>query len=457
MGLDPNIILQGQQYDPMQSIGKAVQLSSLMRQGELQGLQADQARQEMQDTITLRNLYKQHASDPAALLQGVRGAGLYKQADELEKSGLERQKLATDRDKTLGEIDKNKAETLLRHLEYTKSAMTGVIADPSDANIAQALGGFVQNGVMTQEQAQAEYQKVAGMPLAARKQYLMFHAAKQDQAISMLTPKLEALDLGGSRQIVDMNGFTNPGAVGQSIKKTVTPDAQLSASTAIRGQNMTDARAREGLGIQVDMKKIALQKAQHEQADRVQAKGAQLSAADDALSVLNKAINHPGRLAATGVSSYLGGGIIPGTEGRNFSAVVDQIKGVAFLQAFSNLKGGGQITEIEGKKATDAIARLDTAQSEGEFLQSLKDLKAVMEAGRKRLSAGAGATATDPGNSPSATASVAPASLPFADGARVSSGRISPPAPKAGASEDGYIFLGGDPADPKRWKKASAK
>ena len=446
MGLDPNIILQGQQYDPMQSIGKAVQLSSLMRQGELQGLQADQARQEMQDTITLRNLYKQHASDPAALLQGVRGAGLYKQADELEKSGLERQKLATDRDKTLGEIDKTKAETLLKRLEYTKSAMTGVIADPSDANIAQALGGFVQSGVMTQEQAQAEYQKVAGMPLAARKQYLMFHAAKQDQAISMLTPKLEALDLGGSRQIVDMNPQTNPGALGQQVRKTASPDAV-----------MADDRKREELGIQVDMKKIALQKAQHEQADRVQAKGAQLSAADDALSVLNKAINHPGRLAATGVSSYLGGGIIPGTEGRNFSAVLDQIKGVAFLQAFSNLKGGGQITEIEGKKATDAIARLDTAQSEGEFLQSLKDLKAVMEAGRKRLSAGAGATATDPGNSPSATASVAPASLPFADGARVSSGRISPPAPKAGASEDGYIFLGGDPADPKRWKKASAK
>ena len=299
---------------------------------------------------------------------------------------------------------------------------------------------------MTQEQAQAEYQKVAGMPLAARKQYLMFHAAKQDQAISMLTPKLEALDLGGSHQIVDVNPQTNPGALGQQVRKTASPDAV-----------MADGRKREELGIQVDMKKIALQKAQQEQADRVQAKGAQLSAADDALSVLDKAINHPGRLAATGVSSYLGGGIIPGTEGRNFSAVLDQIKGGAFLQAFSNLKGGGQITEIEGKKATDAIARLDTAQSEGEFLQSLKDLKAVMEAGRKRLSAGAGATATDPGNSPSATASVAPASLPFADGARVSSGRISPPAPKAGASEDGYIFLGGDPADPKRWKKASAK
>ena len=40
MGLDPNIILQGQQYDPMQSIGEAMQLSSLMRRGELQGLQA---------------------------------------------------------------------------------------------------------------------------------------------------------------------------------------------------------------------------------------------------------------------------------------------------------------------------------------------------------------------------------------------------------------------------------
>ena len=447
MGLDPNIILQGQQYDPMQSIGKAMQLSSLMRQGELQGLQADQARQEMQDTITLRNLYKQHAADPAALLQGVRGAGLYKQADALEKSGIERQKLATEQTKALGEIDKTKAETLLKRLEYTKSAMTGVIADPSDANIAQALGGFVQSGVMTQEQAQAEYQKVAGMPLAARKQYLMFYAAKQDQAISMLTPKLEALDLGGSHQIVDVNPQTNPGAIGRSYSKTATP-----------GETMADSRARDAAKASAASKPpagyrwTASGNLEAIPGGPVEAKpnaAAQKTAdAREVLALLDQA--EPLLGIATG--SYVGAGM--DSLNRAFGKSTPGAQGAAQLKA---LEGAliAKMPKMSGPQSDkDVLLYRQMAGEIGDPTvpadQKRAAIKVIREINQRYL----GESGAAPGGDP---APAAPASLPFADGARVSSGRISPPAPKAGASEDGYIFLGGDPADPKRWKKASAK
>lgn len=438
MGLDPNIILQGQQYDPMQSIGKAMQLSSLMRQGELQGLQADQARQEMQDTITLRDLYKQHASDPAALLQGVRGAGLYKQADALEKSGLERQKLATEQTKALGEIDKTKAETLLKRLEYTKSAMTGVMADPSDANIAQALGGFVQSGVMTQEQAQAEYQKVAGMPLAARKQYLMFHAAKQDQAISMLTPKLEALDLGGSRQIVDMNPQTNPGALGRSYSKTATP-----------GETMADSRARDA----AEQGKLPAGY-RRGPGDTLQAipggpadpNARQTAAANKVLPLLDKAE----KLLDSATGSYLGAGYDVAAQAFGRST-----KGAQATAQLKALEGSLMLAQprMEGPQSNaDVLLYRQMAGQIGDSTVPAETRRAAIRTIRELQEKYA--SSSPAGSVPQAQPA---GSLPFADGARVSSGRIAPPAPKAGASEDGYIFLGGDPADPKRWKKASAK
>lgn len=55
--------------------------------------------------------------------------------------------------------------------------------------------------------------------------------------------KLEKADLGGKTAM--LNPYT--GAQVASYNNTASPDAQLSASTQIRGQNMTDARARQTL------------------------------------------------------------------------------------------------------------------------------------------------------------------------------------------------------------------
>jgi hypothetical protein len=96
-------------------------------------------------------------------------------------------------------------------------------------------------------------------------------------------------------------------------------------------------------------------------------------------NLLTKLKDHKGLEGVVGVPNAYGLTHIPGTEEANFRVLLDQIKGKDFLQAFNDLKGGGQITEIEGKKATDAIARLDTAQTETEFKSAIDEFISVLD------------------------------------------------------------------------------
>lgn len=106
--------------------------------------------------------------------------------------------------------------------------------------------------------------------------------------------------------------------------------------------------------------------------------------AETALRLSDELLTHPGFKQAVGTSSLLGIQKIPGTSARDFMNRLDQVKGGAFLEAFNSLKGGGQITEVEGKKATDAIARMDNSTSEEEFRQAVKDYQAVIRNGVNR-------------------------------------------------------------------------
>lgn len=77
-------------------------------------------------------------------------------------------------------------------------------------------------------------------------------------------------------------------------------------------------------------------------------------------------------------------------EGADALARYKQLKGTAFLSAYAMLKGGGAITDIEGQKAGDAMARLDRAQSEDEAKQALRDFKDAVDLGLQKLRRAAG-------------------------------------------------------------------
>lgn len=73
------------------------------------------------------------------------------------------------------------------------------------------------------------------------------------------------------------------------------------------------------------------------------------------------------------------------TDTARVKARIDQIKGGAFLQAFESLKGGGQITELEGQKAEAAQSRINTAQSEEDFRDALNEFRFYIDQGIRRL------------------------------------------------------------------------
>lgn len=97
---------------------------------------------------------------------------------------------------------------------------------------------------------------------------------------------------------------------------------------------------------------------------------------------------HPGFRGAVGAG--LGTRFIPGSDAASFEALYDQVTGGAFLQAYETLRGTGQITEIEGAKATSAITRMRLAQSEKDFVQAAREFQDVIRRGVDRARSKAG-------------------------------------------------------------------
>ena len=117
-----------------------------------------------------------------------------------------------------------------------------------------------------------------------------------------------------------------------------------------------------------------------------------LQRADDALASIEAVKNHPGKKYSVGVLGVVPG--IPGTQQKDFVTRVDQLKGQNFLQAYQLLRGAGAITEIEGKKAENAQARLDRAQTPEAFDAALNDLETIVRNGRKNAGTLAGGAPT---------------------------------------------------------------
>lgn len=76
---------------------------------------------------------------------------------------------------------------------------------------------------------------------------------------------------------------------------------------------------------------------------------------------------------------------LPGTDAAEFEAAYGQLKGEQFLKGYETLKGGGQITEYEGKRAAQAQSRIDKATSETDFKDAVMDYKASLLSGQLRL------------------------------------------------------------------------
>lgn len=82
------------------------------------------------------------------------------------------------------------------------------------------------------------------------------------------------------------------------------------------------------------------------------------------------------------IPDSIAGQVVPlisgGGDAADALAMHQNLAGSNFLQAFEQLKGGGQITEKEGEKAEAAFGRLQRSQSKKQYLEALDTLEGVM-------------------------------------------------------------------------------
>lgn len=114
------------------------------------------------------------------------------------------------------------------------------------------------------------------------------------------------------------------------------------------------------------------------------------ASANTARKMVNDLLNHPGLESSVGMTMRPGFKFIPGTKEADFNNRLGQLQGAAFLQAFNTLKGGGQITEVEGAKATAAINRMNTSTSEAEFKAAAQDFLDVIDTAESNAKSAAG-------------------------------------------------------------------
>lgn len=190
----------------------------------------------------------------------------------------------------------------------------------------------------------------------------------------------------------DKKQFVTPQA-GQAYTVGMSPAEQAAnargwANVGLRGEANRIAGDANNImaGLKQQEQQLKVDDLKAKQAEQQRALDAQRSSVNAQLGVIDKALSHPGRETVTGMSGVIDPrNYMRGTDAKDFQVVNDQLQGAAFLQAFESLKGGGQITEVEGKKATDAMARLNTAQSDKEYKAALQELRGIMSSAKARL------------------------------------------------------------------------
>lgn len=216
------------------------------------------------------------------------------------------------------------------------------------------------------------------------------------------------------------NNFSTPYPVTFGAPGTTATDIRESTTGEIPLRN--PGNPRPGIRVPTKAEQAAAEtEAKIKAEDRAKAStglGQAITQAEETLRLVDELVGsedgsvarHPGFETAVGMSSKLDPrNYVAGTDATAFNTRLDQLKGRQFLQAFESLKGGGQITEVEGKKATDAIARMNTATTEKEFVTASRDFQNTIRGAVERAKAKVGGQATNQTTMPEVKAMQLPA------------------------------------------------
>ena len=241
MPIDPRIILgiQAPQFkvaDPLESAHKSLALQALMGQQELQGLQVDEAKRSADANRRLTELFGRNPNaTPEEVMAIDPGRGMKMRQDALSNA------------KTQEEINKLRLESGAKRAESFRNALSRV-ANQEDLDVL----------VRTNPIVAAEFKEQGITTPVYSPEFIRRNVLTADKFLDAVKPHITTVNDGQVTRFVDSNPWSNPNITQTTIQMQATPDAimtdkrtreegALNRGVTIRGQNMTDARARETL------------------------------------------------------------------------------------------------------------------------------------------------------------------------------------------------------------------
>lgn len=455
--IDASIPLQVQRprvTSPLEQYAQVEQLRGLQGQGQLREMQMQEFQDKRARQQNLRGI----------LGQGLQGQDLVKALQTggyLDEATAYAKQLREEQDSSL----KREGEIVKLQGDLAKSVMS----NPTEQ---AAIGAIERMEAVTGRRFDSERAAVYSMrndPAALRK-WAGGHALSAEQQL----PKFQQFDTGGQVQMGTVSPFGEYAQTG-AIDKTVTPDAVMTdkrareegaanRSVTIRGQNMTDARARE----------TAAREAEKLKYEREQGKASDIQWDSDRGVLINK------RTKEVFKPEGISGSMPKLTEGqakafmfgnraleadRIISGMVDKNGEPAYSPMAINAKESASNVPLVGG-ALGYVANKAIGENEQKVEQAQRDfINAVL-----RQESGAVISPEEfnnarkqyfpqPGDSKAVIEQKARNRQRAIEGFKVGAGPASgmigdaPNKPQLGARMDGYIYKGGDPANPSSWEK----
>lgn len=234
---------------PMNALAKVLQVREAQQGQQINALKMDEYQRGIESQNRLRQLLGGFGSDHGANQQKLMQGGYMKEAQDYGKN-------QADIAKTTGDAQYKQIETAHKKIDLMGQAFGFVKDNPSAESALQATDYLVQNGIMTPEQAQATKAKIAADPSPETIRNLAMQAYQNALSTKDQLPKLQTFNAGNRQVNQSVNPITGKATETGSTVIAQSPDSQASERSAaagravtMRGQNMTDSRGRELLGV----------------------------------------------------------------------------------------------------------------------------------------------------------------------------------------------------------------
>lgn len=421
MPIDASIALQGklpQIQTPNELLTNAYSMQNAQQANQLNMMKMDEYTRGLAEQNQFRNALAQ-AKDETGIKNAFYSLGEkgVKGYQDYLKGNAEQAKLGAETTNLGYTGQKTQVESAAKKQDMIQSMMRDLSTRPSDANIMAHAEDIAASPLFTPEEKAAVKRRAADL-LAKPIDQRVPDLASAGASASDLKPNIQMQNIGGSSNVLSVPAYGGAPTTLSTTKMTATPGEIMTRDTQRRGQDLTNARELEKIAIDKGKNSpeyIAMEARMKEQGKgqaKFEAAAPQaIATAEQMLSKIDQMVGtpaklnakgqviekgtaaHPGFKAAVGASSLIP--TMPGSKAADFEARLDEIKGGAFLEAYNTLRGGGSITEVEGQKATQAITRMSTAQSEKEFIDAARDFQAVIRTGIKRSKEKLGSGGTD--------------------------------------------------------------